>query len=221
VRGALITFEGADGSGKTSQMRRLAGRLAALSVQHEVTREPGGTTAGRAIRALLLEERTPPLVPDAELLLYAADRAQHVRETLRPAVEAGRVVLCDRYTDATVAYQGYGRGLDLELIAELNRLATGGLVPDLTVLLDVDVDEAARRMQARAAEQGAEAPTRFDLEAREFHERVRRGYLAIAASDPVRVRVVDARGTFDDVAARVDRVVAECLSGQWPGVSGQ
>src|SRR5262249_40964443 len=150
--------------------------------------------------ALLLEPRTPPLAPGAELLLYAADRAQHVRETLEPALAEGRVVLCDRYTDATVAYQGRGRGLDLDVIGELNRIATAGLAPDLTLVFDLEVDEAARRMQARA---GVETPTRFDLEAREFHARVRDAYLRIAESEPGRVRVVDASGTVDEVADRV------------------
>jgi dTMP kinase len=200
VQGAFITFEGADGSGKTTQVRRLAERLAARGVPHLVTREPGGTAAGLAIRALLLEPRTPPLAPDAELLLYAADRAQHVRETLRPALAEGRLVLCDRYADATVAYQGHGRGLDLGVIAELNRIATGGLAPDLTLVFDVDVDEAARRMRARA---GVEAPTRFDLEAREFHARVRAAYLCVAEAEPGRVRVLDAAGAVDEVADRV------------------
>ena len=200
MQGAFITFEGADGSGKTTQVRRLAERLAARGTPHLVTREPGGTAAGLAMRALLLEPRTPPLAPEAELLLYAADRAQHVRETLEPALAEGRVVLCDRYIDATIAYQGYGRGLDLGLIAELNRIATAGLAPDLTLVFDVDVEEAARRMASRA---GVETPTRFDLEAREFHARVRDGYLRIARDEPGRVRVVDASGPVDEIADRV------------------
>jgi dTMP kinase len=205
VRGAFITFEGADGSGKTTQLRLLSGRLSAAGVEHTVTREPGGTAAGLAVRSLLLERRTPALAPEAELLLYAADRAQHVRETLEPALLGGIAVLCDRYADATVAYQGYGRGLDLGVIGDLNRIATCGLAPDLTIVFDVDVDEAARRLEARADE--GEAPTRFDLEAREFHERVREGYLRIAAAEPQRVRVVNASGPADVVAGEVWRLI--------------
>ena len=217
MRAAFVTFEGVDGCGKTTQLQRLAERLAAEGIAHIATREPGGTAAGAHVRALLVEERTPPLVPDAELLLYAADRAQHVREILRPALDAGRIVLCDRYTDATLAYQGYGRGLDLGLIAELNRLATGGLMPDLTLVLDLDVEEAMRRMRRRSAAPAGEAPSRFDTEAREFHERVRHGYLEIAAAEPDRVRVVDATGALEAVAARIDAAVAPlvelCRSG--------
>jgi dTMP kinase len=208
VGGAFITFEGADGTGKSTQLARLAGRLAARGVAHVVTREPGGTSAGVAIRSLVLEHRMPALVPDAELLLYAADRAQHVKEIILPAIANGLPVLCDRFVDATVAYQGYGRGLDLELIAELNRIATGGLRPDATLLFDLDVEVAAERLSARA---GREAPTRFDLEAREFHQRVREGYLTIARERPDRIRVVDASGTEDEVTARVASIVDEIL----------
>lgn len=207
MRGTLITFEGTDGSGKTTQLRRCAGRLEALGVPHMVTREPGGTSAGAAIRALVLERRAPGLAAETELLLYAADRAQHVRERLEPALASGLVVLCDRYTDATVAYQGRGRGLDAGLISELNRIATGGLSPDLTLLLDLPVDESLRRLAGRSGE----APTRFDLEAREFHERVRRGYLEIAAAEPERVRLLDASLPVDDLAALVAETVERAL----------
>jgi dTMP kinase len=204
VRGAFITFEGTDGSGKTTQLRRTAERLSAEGIDHIVTREPGGTSAGLAIRSLVLETRSPALVPESELLLYAADRAQHVRETILPALERGAVVLCDRFADATVAYQGYGRGLDLALIRDLNQIATGGLAPDLTILFDVAVASSLARLAAR---RGAEA-TRFDLEARAFHERVRAGYLAIAEAEPRRVRVVDASGSIDEVSRAVDALVA-------------
>ena len=211
VGGAFVTFEGADGSGKSTQLRRFAARLAARNVPHVVTREPGGTAAGLEIRRLVLEPRIPAIVPDAELLLYAADRAQHVREVILPAIAGGLVVLCDRFTDATVAYQGYGRGLDLEIIQRLNDIATGGLQPDLTLVFDLDVDEALGRLAARA---DVEVPTRFDLEKRDFHARVREGYLAIARANPARVRVLDASGTEDEVAARVDEAVREVLSAE-------
>jgi dTMP kinase len=207
VGGAFISFEGVDGCGKTTQLRRLASRLAARC-EVLTTREPGGTAAGARLRALLVEEGAPALAPDTELLLYAADRAQHVCEVLRPALAAGRVVLCDRYADATVAYQGHGRGLSLDLIAQLNRVATGGLAPDLTLLFDVDVGEAMRRLRLRSAAPAAEDPSRFDREARDFHQRVRDGYLEIAAAEPGRVRVVDASGPPEEVGARVDAAVA-------------
>jgi dTMP kinase len=213
VRGAFITFEGTDGSGKTTQLRACAAHLAARDVPHTLTREPGGTTAGLAIRSLVLEHRSPALAPEAELLLYAADRAQHVRETIEPALAAGSVVLCDRYTDATVAYQGYGRRLDLELIAELNRIATGGLGPDLTILFDLPVDVSLARLAARSGE----APTRFDLEAREFHDRVRRGYLAIAEAEPARVRVVDATAAVEEISAQVAVIVDSAIRCQVSG----
>lgn len=212
MAGAFITFEGADGSGKSTQLRRLAARLDLGGVPHLVTREPGGTSAGLEIRRLVLEPRLPALVPDAELLLYAADRAQHVREVILPAIAGGLVVLSDRFTDATVAYQGFGRGLDRTLIEGLNRIATSGLEPDLTVVFDLDVDEAMRRLAVRA---GEEAPTRFDLEAREFHERVRNGYLTVARENPDRVRVVDASGTVDEVEARILEIVTAVLPSEF------
>jgi len=212
VRGAFITFEGADGSGKTTQVRRLAERLAKAGIAHVVTREPGGTSAGLAIRALVLDAREPVLSPDAELLLYAADRAQHVRELLEPSLDAGTTVLCDRYADATVAYQGAGRGLDLATIEQLNAIATCGLWPDLTVVLDLDVDTAAVRLAGRAV--AGEAPTRFDLEARDFHARVRAGYLRIAEAAPERVHIVDASRDEDDVAVAVWRLVEPLVSGR-------
>ncbi len=212
MRGAFLTFEGTDGSGKTTQLKRQAARLSEAGIPTLVTREPGGTAAGAAMRALLLEARTPSLAPEAEMLLYAADRAQHVREVIEPAIADGRIVLCDRYIDATVAYQGHGRGLRIDVIAALNRIATGGLEPDLTILFDIPVDVSLARLAARANASGSEALTRFDLEVREFHQRVRDGYLAIALANPERFRVVDASGSVVDVGAAVDRHVDEFLS---------
>lgn len=207
MRGLFITFEGADGSGKTTQLRRAAERLSAIEPDLVVTREPGGSSAGAQIRALVLESRERPIVPIAELLLIEADRAQHVRETIEPAIERGACVLCDRFTDATQAYQGAGRGLDPDLIEMLNRIATGGLEPDLTLLFDVDVDEALRRLARRAGQDASDAPTRFDLERADFHYRVRRGYLAIAAADPSRIRIIDANRPVEEIGADVDRHV--------------
>ncbi len=209
MRGVFITFEGADGSGKTTQLRRAAERLSGADVELVVTREPGGSSAGAEIRALVLETRDRPIFPVAELLLIEADRAQHVQETIAPALERGALVLCDRFTDATVAYQGAGRGLDLELIASVNRVATGGLQPDLTLLFDVDVEVALRRLAMRANSAGEDAPTRFDMERADFHDRVRRGYLAIAAAEPSRVVVIDANRSIDEVGSDVDRILDE------------
>ncbi|MCC6743549.1 MAG: dTMP kinase [Acidobacteria bacterium] len=209
MRGRFITFEGADGCGKTTQLRRAVDRLRALGVDVVATREPGGSSAGAEIRSLVLDRRERPIVPVAELLLIEADRAQHVVETIRPAIERGALVICDRFTDATVAYQGGGRGLDPALIGTLNLIATGGLEPDMTLVFDVDVSEAMRRLDRRAAESGGEAATRFDLEHAGFHDRVRRAYLDIAGKSPGRVRVIDANRPIEVVAADVDRFVEE------------
>lgn len=202
MHGLFITFEGIDGSGKSTQLRLCTERLTSRGITAVATREPGGTAAGAAIRQLLLQHREPRLVAEAELLLYAADRAQHVQQVIRPALDGGSIVLCDRFADATEAYQGYGRGLDLELIARLNEVATGGLVPDATLVFDLDLPEAARRLRSRGDESN-----RFDDEAAEFHARVREGYRRIAASNPDRVVVVDATGSVEHVAARVDEAI--------------
>lgn len=209
MRGRFITFEGADGCGKTTQLRRAVARLSVLDLDLVVTREPGGSSAGAEIRKLVLEPRERPIVPVAELLLIEADRAQHVRETIAPALERGALVLCDRFTDATVAYQGAGRGIDRDLIDALNRIATDGVEPDMTLLFDVDVEVAMRRLDARAANARADAPTRFDLERAEFHDRVRNGYLEIAAASPDRVRIIDANRSIEAIGADVDRCLEE------------
>lgn len=210
MRGLFITFEGIDGCGKTSQVRALADRLRGRALDPVETREPGGTVAGNAIREILFREMSPPLAPEAELHLFAAARAQHVRELILPALEAGRIVLCDRYTDATVAYQGHGRRLDLELIREINRLATGGLAPDLTIILDLPVGDALARISDRdgCAE---DAANRFDLESVQFHERVRAAYLSMAAEEPARFRVVEGAGSREEVSSRVDAAVTPVI----------
>ena len=206
TRGKFITFEGIDGCGKTTQLRMLERYLRSHSICFTSTREPGGTELGTTIRAALLNVSHSHLEPLAELLLYAADRAQHVRELILPALEAGRCVLSDRFYDATTAYQGYGRGFDLKLIAELNELATTGLKPDRTLLFDLDVETGLKRVHRRSdltnAPEGTEAgeanaPDRLDQEPQEFHERVRRGYLAIAQAEPSRFRIIPATGSID------------------------
>jgi dTMP kinase len=201
---AFITFEGIDGCGKSTQLRMLASELRLRGHEVVTTREPGGTPLGTRLRDVLLdaEEQVDPL---AELLLYAADRAQHVRALVRPALDSGHVVLSDRYADATVAYQGAGRGFPGELVAELVALATGGLMPDLTLIFDLTVDESQRRAQHRA--QKGTQQDRLDAEDAAFHTRVRDAYLKIAAAEQERVRVVDAGGSVQETHSQVMRLV--------------
>ena len=201
---AFITFEGIDGCGKSTQMRMLASELRLRGLEVVTTREPGGTPLGTQVRKVLLdtEEQVDPL---AELLLYAADRAQHVRTLVRPALDSGHVVLSDRYADATAAYQGAGRGFPSELISELIALATGGLMPDLTLIFDLTVDESQRRAQRRVRK-GIQQD-RLDAEDAAFHTRVRDAYLKIAAAEPERVRVVDASGSVQETHSQVMRIV--------------
>jgi dTMP kinase len=200
TRGKFITLEGIDGCGKTTQLQMLEQYLAGTGLPFVSTRQPGGTALGRLIRAALLDPAHGHVEPLAELLLYAADRAQHVRELVRPALAAGSIVLSDRYADATVAYQGYGRGFDLNLIAELNELATGGLKPDLTLLFDLDVTTGLSRVNRRGDDLSAEAQAdRLDREPSEFHERVRRGYLEMAAREPERFQIIPADRSVEEV----------------------
>ena len=205
---AFITFEGIDGCGKSTQLRMLASELRLRGREVIATREPGGTPLGSRIRQLLLdsEEQVDPL---AELLLYAADRAQHVRTHVRPALDAGQVVLSDRYADATVAYQGAGRGFPDEIVSELVVLATGGLMPHLTLIFDLPVDESQRR-QARRTSKGHKQD-RLDAEDAAFHTRVRDAYLRIAAAEPERVRVIDASGSVQETQGHVMRAVMPFL----------
>jgi len=201
-QGRFITFEGIDGSGKTTQMRRLAERLRAE--KHDVfeTVEPGGTAVGQQIRRILLDSANEDLRPTAELLLYFASRAQNVEQCILPALRAGKIVLSDRFTDSTLAYQGYARGLGQETVLTLDRIACQGLTPALTLLIDVDLDTALARTRERNASSPT-AETRLDDESREFHRRVREAYLSIARQNANRFRVIDGRGAPDDVAARV------------------
>ena len=210
---AFITFEGIDGCGKSTQMRMLASELRLRGLEVVTTREPGGTPLGTGLRKLLLdtEEQVDPL---AELLLYAADRAQHVRTLVRPAIESGHVVLSDRYADATVAYQGAGRGFPDGLISEVVALATGGLMPDLTLIFDLTVDESQRRAQRRVRK--GVRRDRLDAEDAAFHTRVRDAYLKIAAAEPERVRVIDASGSVQETHSQVMRLALPLIEFKVP-----
>ncbi len=206
----FITFEGIEGAGKTTQIQRLAKTLQATGHKVLVTREPGGCPIADAVRGILLDPASAALVPRAELLLYAAARAQHVDEIIRPALQTGKTVLCDRFADATLAYQGFGRGLDLPLITDLNRLAAGKLSPDLTLLLDMPAEAGLHRARRRNTEQALAHEDRFEREALAFHRRVREGYLELARRES-RFRIIDARGPEDDIAERVAAVVKAFL----------
>lgn len=209
MSGLFLSLEGGEGTGKTTQLGLLARRLEGEGCSVVVTREPGGTALGARVRELLVRASDDPPTPLAELLLYAADRAHHVERIVRPALEGGRVVLCDRYADATEAYQGFGRGLPLATVRELNALATGGLWPHRTLILDLDPARGVPRALGREAPRQGEREERFEAEAAAFHEGVRRGYLEIAAREPGRVRVVDAAGSPEEVAERVWRQVRD------------
>ena len=199
----FITFEGIEGCGKSTQVQLLAKALTSRGTDVVVTREPGGCAIADQIRNILLDAANSGLTPSAELLLYAAARAQHVAEVVQPALQAGRTVICDRFTDATIAYQGYGRGLNLATIARLNAEASGGTLPDLTVLLDCPVEVGLKRAFARINSTAGAREERFELESVQFHQRVRDGYLALAAEQPERFAVVDGSLAIDETAAAI------------------
>ena len=206
--GLFITMEGLDGCGKSTQLERLAEALRERGLKVLVTREPGGTPLGEGVRDLLTSEASNAIVPTAELFLIVGARAQHVAECVRPALASGHVVISDRYTDSTVAFQGYGRGLDLGLIEKMNAAATGGLRPDLTIVLDLEPEQAQARMSPRPVGGLLGA---LDVEKLEFHGRVRRGYLDLAAAEADRIRVVEAAGTADETHAGVMQAVLPIL----------
>ena len=210
--GTFITFEGIDGSGKSTQLRLLNTFLRAHGCNALVTREPGGTALGLRLREALLDalEEVDPLT---ELLVFAADRAQHVRRMLAPALEGGAVVISDRYADATVAYQGAGRGFAPELISQIVQLATGGLKPDLTLLFDVSIAESTSRTTRRSAKNsaGRGGRDRLDIEDAEFHTRVRDAYLQLAAAEPERIKIVDTSGPVELTHERVKQVIVPFL----------
>jgi dTMP kinase len=207
TRGRFITFEGIDGSGKTTQMRKLAERLRREGREVLEAVEPGGTAVGAQIRRILLDSANQDLRPTTELLLYFASRAQNVEQCILPALSAGKIVLCDRFTDSTLAYQGYARGLGEETVLTLDQIACHGLSPDLTLLVDVDLETGLARTQLRnVATTGSEI--RMDNQPIEFHRKVRAAYLDLARKHAARFRVIDGRGTPESVAARVWESVA-------------
>ena len=203
----FITFEGIEGCGKSTQITRLANILTAGGHEVIVTREPGGCAIADQIRAVLLDAQNTAMVPMAELMLYAAARAQHVAEVIAPALARGAIVLCDRFADATRAYQAYGRGLPHTLIEALNDLACGTTVPHLTVLLDCPVPVGLGRARSRIDATAGPKEERFELESLAFHERVRHGYQQIALQQPERFCMIDADGSLDQIACRIKEAV--------------
>lgn len=207
----FITFEGIEGSGKSTQIQIVADWLESVTgVRPLITREPGGCPIADQIRSTLLDAANFGMDERAELLLYAAARAQHMAEVIRPALAEGRIVLCDRFIDATLAYQGYGRGLSTELIEQLNGLATGDITPDLTLLLDFAPETGIERALQRNADAAGQNENRFEQEALAFHHRVRQGYLALAEKHG-RIRRIDAAGSLEDVSDRVRNVLVNFL----------
>lgn len=209
--GCFITFEGIEGCGKTTQIALLAERLASAGFNTVVTREPGGCPIADQIRSVLLNGNNHSMDPLAELLLYAAARAQHVEEIIRPALRSGKTVLCDRFTDATLAYQGFARGLDKGVIEQLNILAAGDTKPQMTILFDCPVEVGLSRAVSPLDAQGIQED-RFELESRSFHQRVRDGYAEIARQEPDRIIVISADRDLEAVADDVFHAVTPRIS---------
>lgn len=203
MSGIFITFEGMEGSGKSTLIALLADTFEKKGIEVAVTREPGGTWLGKSLRKILLDPAGVPPCPLGELFLYAADRAQHVEEKIKPSLNENRVVLCDRFSDATAAYQGYGRGISLDTISLIDREARGGTTPDLTVLLDLPPEVGLRRARSRNELSGDVTETRMDDELPAFHRKVREGYLAISVGEPERFLVLDATKKPEELASSV------------------
>ncbi len=205
--GLFITFEGMDGSGKTTQRLRLTSRLRTLGYTVLETAEPGGTRIGMQIRRILLDSVNAELSPSAELLLYFASRAQNVDEWIRPALARGEIVIADRFTDSSLAYQGHGRGLGVENVLALDRIACRGLRPDLTILLDIDAETSLKRAHARnAAETSHE--TRMDEQSLEFHRKVFAAYHELAASEPSRIKIIPGNAPVDEIEGSIWHLVS-------------
>ena len=205
-RGLFITFEGTDGAGKTTQIGRLTADLRQAGYDVCLTREPGGTPISEQIREMLLNPDHSEMAATTELLLYAASRAQHVSEVIKPALEAGKVVISSRFADATVVYQGYGRGLDLERISRLNRIATDGVTPDVTFVLDLPVEIGLQRVQNSRG-----GLDRLEREKIEFHRRLREGYQTIARQEPQRLKIIDAQVSPEQVYTQIQEAIQPLL----------
>ncbi len=214
----FITFEGVEGSGKTTQIQRLRKYFAQKGIPCKVTREPGGCPIAEKIRKILLNPDHHEMVSMTELFLYEAARAQHVKEVIKPFLKKGGVVLCDRFSDATLAYQGYGRRMDLKRIERLNHLSSQGIRPNITFLLDCPTGMGLERALQRNRIQKREREERFEREKIQFHRRVRRGYLAIARKEPKRVKVIETRDGEDRVFEKIRKIVDNLVSRKEFGV---
>lgn len=211
--GLFITFEGIEGSGKSTQMALVAADLEKRGIHCRATSEPGGSELGRELRKLLLQGISLNIAGRSELLLFAADRAQHVEQVILPALHEGAVVLCDRFSDATMAYQGYGRGLERDAIAMINDFAARSLKPHLTLLFDMPPERGLARVRQRDVDAGMHGGSddRFERENLAFHRRVREGYLALAGAEPDRIRIIDADSDVDEVFRNVKNAVSAML----------
>ncbi len=205
MKGIFISFEGIEGTGKTIQSKLLYEYLTKKGYKVILTGEPGGTQIGEKIRELLLSIEHKGMTPLAELLLYNASRAQHIQEVILPAMSKGAIVITDRFTDSTVAYQGYGRGIDLNIINSIKKMVAAGLRPDITILLDLDVEIGLRRNR------GINKTDRLELEDVEFHKRVRNGYLEIAAREPERIKLIDASKSIKQVQKKIIKIITDFL----------
>jgi dTMP kinase len=214
AKGFFITFEGGEGAGKSTQIQRLARKLRAKKYDVVVTREPGGSPGAEAVRHVLLSGAAEPFGPKMEALLFAAARSDHVEQVIRPAVERGAIVLCDRFMDSSRVYQGVTGGLNPAFMQELEAVAINGMVPDLTLILDLDAAEGLRRANARRA--AADGPDRFEKETLSIHERRREAFLAIAKAEPERCRVIDAAASADAVEDAITDSVFAALAARLP-----
>jgi dTMP kinase len=205
-RGKFITFEGIDGCGKSTQMKAVAQRLEKEGHRLLLTREPGGTPIAEKIRNVIMSTENEEMVSECELLLYLAARAQHVREKIEPALKEGRIVLCDRFQEATFAYQGYGRALSMDVLRTMNAFATGGTSPDLTLIFDITVDLSRQRLQSMN-----KATDRMESGSRSFYERIREGYQELARHEPSTIELVDGARPLDEITDRIYRRIADLL----------
>lgn len=211
----FITLEGIEGSGKTTQLMKIVNFFERKQIDCTTTREPGGTVIGQKIRAILLDPESQHLDAVSELLLYAADRAQHVKTKIKPLLTSGRTVICDRFCDATTVYQGFARGLDMEMVNMLNRIVLDGLTPDITILFDLPAAMGLERAWKQiSAGDRTSVESRFEKEALEFHEKVRAGYLELARREPRRFRIIDASMDEAHVTGQIVELLTQCLKQQ-------